>query len=200
MTERSTAYLKNRKTGKVVEATLIDGVSRQDVEEAQGSWASLLEVSSSQAEHGHWDWSQKYQLVATAPLAYRMFGLECDSQIQGLMLVLTTGKFCRIESQKNKPLIYVDYLATAPWNSADVVEEPKFAGVGKVLVLAACQLSLEEGFAGRIGLHSLPQAETWYRETCGMTDLGPDRTYQNLHYFEMTPEQSSTFMKGVPNK
>lgn len=199
MSERSTAYLRDRRTNKTVEAILIDGISRNEVEATQDAWNPVL-GGSPRAEHAHWDWNQKYQLVAAAPLAYRMFGIEYESQMQGLMLVLTTGKFCRIDSQRKKPLIYVDYLATAPWNSPDVVDEPHFAGVGKILILAACQLSIEESFAGRIGLHSLPQAELWYRENCGMTDLGPDRSYQNLRYFEMTPDQSNAYIKGVTKR
>lgn len=42
------------------------------------------------------------------------------------------------------------------------------------------------------GLHSLPQANGFYANTCGMTDLGPG--YDNLRYFEMTPEQAQVFI------
>ncbi len=44
------------------------------------------------------------------------------------------------------------------------------------------------------GLHSLPQANGFYANTCGMTDLGPDPGYDNLRYFEMTPEQAQVFI------
>ena len=61
---------------------------------------------------------------------------------------------------------------------------------------AAITISLGEGFKGRIGLHSLPQADRFYRETCGMSDLGPDANYTgNLRYFEMTPDQASRFIE-----
>jgi hypothetical protein len=55
-------------------------------------------------------------------------------------------------------------------------------------------LSEEEGFKGRIGLHSLPQADEFYRLR-GMTDLGTDQTNQNLRYFEMTAEQARAFLE-----
>jgi hypothetical protein len=194
MTERSSAYLFHRQQKEVVEVVLVDGVERGDVAKAQEAWHKLLKQTKS--EHAHWDWNQKYQLVAEAPLAYRILGLEAEGQMQGMMLVLTAGKFCRIESQKGKPLVYVDYLATAPWNSADVVAEPIYAGVGKVLIRAAIQLSIEEELQGRIGLHSLPQAESYYRDSCKMTDLGEDKAYYGLKYFETTPEQSASFMRG----
>ena len=44
--------------------------------------------------------------------------------------------------------------------------------------------------------HRLPQANEFYRQRCGMTDLGSDATKQHLHYFEMTPEQASEYMRG----
>jgi hypothetical protein len=194
MTERSVAYLYHRQNKKEVEVVFIDGVDRTDVAKAQESWHKLLKDTKS--EHAHWNWNEKYQLVAEAPLAYRIFGLEAEGQMQGLMLVWTAGKFCRIESQKGKPLIYIDYLATAPWNSADVIAEPIYAGVGKVLIRAAVQLSLEDELQGRIGLHSLPQAESYYRDNCKMTDLGQDKAYYGLRYFETTPEQSASFIRG----
>jgi hypothetical protein len=66
--------------------------------------------------------------------------------------------------------------------------------VGSVLLAAAIQLSIDEEFLGRLGLHSLPQADDWYRK-CRMTDLGPDPSEkQNLRYFEMTPEQAQAFL------
>ena len=39
-------------------------------------------------------------------------------------------------------------------------------------------LSEELEFHGRIGLHSLPQADGFYANTCGMTDLGADPAHQ----------------------
>jgi hypothetical protein len=145
-------------------------------------------------QHSHWNWRDKRK-ATEGYLAYRMFGIECDSQMQGLMLVVTAGRTCRIESQKGKPLVYIDFLAAAPWNLPSVAPKPRFSLVGTILLAAAVQLSIEEEFSGRIGLHSLPQANTWYKNSCGMTDLGPDPAKQNLHYFEMTPDQASEFIK-----
>ncbi len=194
MSERSTAYLFHRQKKEPVEVVFIDGVGRADVAKAQEAWNKLLKETKS--EHAHWNWNQKYLLVAEAPLVYRIFGLEAEGQMQGMMLVWTAGKFCRIESQKSKPLVYIDYLASAPWNSADVVAEPTYAGGGKLLIRAAIQLSLEDELQGRIGLHSLPQSESYYRDVCKMTDLGQDKAYQGLKYFENTPEQSASFIRG----
>ena len=196
MREISRVFLWDRNAGSPIDAELIDGVTREEIEEAQIIWQPALKRSTKRQEHAHWDWNKKYKYtVQVAPLAFRMFGIAVNAEMQGLMLVWTTGKICKIESQKGKPLIYVDYLATAPWNSADVVDEPRYSGIGKILIRTAIQLSQEESFKGRIGLHSLLRAESWYRERCGMTDLGADASYLNLKYFEMLPEQAEVFLK-----
>src|SRR5271156_3290416 len=102
-------------------------------------------------------------------------------------------------SQAGKPLVYLDYLEVAPWNRPDFGPVPRLRGVGSALITAAVALSDEEGFKGRLGLHSLPQADAFYRKI-GMTDLGPDPAYQNLRYFEMTVEQARTFLEGEQDR
>ncbi len=205
MSNESPVHLLERKTGILVEAHLIDGLSREDVEKAEADWKPFLDEHVKRMEeagvpknqlpqHRHWNWREKYDATEEY-LAYRMFGLECRSQMQGLMLALTAGKNSQVASQRGKPLVYIHFLAAAPWNLVSIVSEPRFSLVGSVLVAAAIHLSMEEEFQGRIGLHSLPQADNWYRKTCGMTDLGPDQTVQNLRYFEMTPEQASEFLR-----
>lgn len=205
MSERTTVSIKDRRTGELVEATLIDGVTTTEVAASETLWQPYLEQQLARLEaegvpkdkrpqHVHWNWKEKKQTVE-GYLAYRMFGVECEDEMQGLMLCATAGKPSRIESQKGMPLVYIHFLAAAPWNLPSVSREPRFSLVGSVLVAVAIQLSLEEEFSGRIGLHSLPQADKWYEEACGMTNLGPDQAIQGLTYFEMTPEQASEFLK-----
>jgi len=61
------------------------------------------------------------------------------------------------------------------------------------MVRVAVELSRAEGFRGRIGLHSLRQATKFYETVCGMTGLGPDGSYHDLPYFEMSEEQAQAF-------
>lgn len=206
MSTVSPVHLLDRKTDLLVEARLIDGLTREDVEKAEADWKPFLDEHVKRMEeagvpknqlpqHRHWDWREKYDVAEREYLSHRIFGIECQSQMQGLMLVLTAGKHSLIETQRGKHLVYIHFLAAAPWNLPSIVAEPRFSLVGSVLVATAIHLSMEEEFQGRIGLHSLPQADNWYRKTCGMTDLGPDQTVQNLRYFEMTPEQASGFLR-----
>jgi hypothetical protein len=64
-------------------------------------------------------------------------------------------------------------------------------------MVAAVRLSESLGYAGRVGLHSLEQAEDFYVRTCQMTTLGPDRGYHGLWYFEWTTERARRFAEEV---
>ena len=114
------------------------------------------------------------------------------------MLLDTVRGRCQIDEQKGKNLVYIDYVENAPWNRPELGTPPRFKGIGSILVGAAIRLSHAEEFKGRLGLHSLPQADDFYARTCGMTDLGPDSDKQNLRYFEMTSAQADAFIaKGM---
>jgi hypothetical protein len=141
----------------------------------------------------HWDWRAKLAAIEQL-LANQAFSIVCGGQTQGLMIInLTTA--ARVDSQRGKPLVYIEYLENAPWNRPELFAAPRYRGVGSILVRTAIQCSIDEEFKGRISLHSLPQADNFYRSTCGMTDLGPDPAYYDLRYFEMTPEQAKIFIE-----
>jgi hypothetical protein len=142
-------------------------------------------------QHFRWDWGAKAQKLKF--LAYRCLGIECAKKLQGLLMVMVAGKNARLDPDAGKPLVYIDYLETAPWNLAVMVDVPEYSGIGMVLMRTAVQLSHDEGFHGRIGLHALPQAEEFYRDKCGMQGCGLDQAYQNLPYYEMTREDAARF-------
>ncbi|WP_245270123.1 GNAT family N-acetyltransferase [Nitrobacter hamburgensis] len=181
---------------------------RDAIEEAQlGDWQTqwqpaLIKVLQELRRKGvpmaqwpqswHWDWREKTARVQGF-LAFPGFCIVCGGVTQGLML-LDLRKVAREPSQTGKPLVYVDYLEVAPWNRPDLEQRPQLKGVGMALLTAAIALSEQEGYRGRIGLHSLPQSEAFYRDRCRMSDLGPDGAYQNLRYFEMTAERARSFL------
>ena len=114
------------------------------------------------------------------------------------MKLATVGHVGRHPEQKGKPIVYVDYLETAPWNIKPLMQalekSPQFAAVGSRLIEAAVRKSLDEGFKGRVALHSLTTSERFYIETCGMTALERDPAKQNLLWCEFTPEQAEIFL------
>jgi hypothetical protein len=114
--------------------------------------------------------------------------------MQGLMMVSTIARRSRIANQTGKPVLYIEYIESAPWNLTGMVEKPRYSGVGIALLEAAIQFSMEEGFGGRLSLHSLPQSEPFYQRY--MTDLGIDQSKEGLRYYEMTAEQAQAFLEG----
>jgi hypothetical protein len=163
-------------------------------------WAAARELYtqgrvSEIPQHYHWDWARKSQNLGL--LAYQCLGIEYDKKLQGLLLVKIAGVEARLDPDGGKPLVYIDYLESAPWNLRSITDTPLYGGVGPVLMQAAVQLSFEEGFHGRIGLHALLQSEEFYRDDCGMHGCGPDASYHNLTYYEMTREIAARFISNA---
>lgn len=207
--ETSKIYLLDTASNCEVEAYLKDAIEDVQLADWRTLWQpALLEVLRQLIKQGvprqqwpqswHWNWAAKVAEVEGL-LAFKGFCIVCAGVTQGLMRV-DLNKTGRDRQQVGKPLVYVDYLEVAPWNRADLGRPPRYRGVGTALLAAAVTLSREEGFKGRVSLHSLPQADRFYRETCGMSDLGPDTGYYGLRYFEMTVEQANAFLPEEDEK
>lgn len=201
----STVYLFDVAVGTLVEAELRDAIEDPHLADWEALWRPSLDAAIQRLhaegvprqqwpQSRHWDWRDKLREIGRL-LAHRTFCIVCRGQTQGLMAVNVTTKKAWLGPQRGQPLVYVEFLETAPWNRRVLYDPPRYGGIGSLLIRAAIALSLEEEFKGRIGLHSLPQADDFYRDSCGMTDLGQDPTYQNLRYFEMTPEQAKAFIE-----
>ena len=195
----------NRQDRALVDAVLHTELLPTMLVEAEKEWKpirlkaaqKLLDAGRKEEipQHYHWDWREKsYKLPL---LAYRCFGIKCAGKWQGLSLVKLSGQVARLEPDKGKDIVYIDYLESAPWNLHMMVDTPLYGAIGSLLMWTAVQLSYDEGFHGRVGLHTLPQAEDFYRDNCGMHGCGPDASYQDLPYYEMTREIAANF-KGGP--
>lgn len=139
-----------------------------------------------------WDWRELHKFCMHDS-KYDFIGVQCVGRTQGLMLLESEDHATRLPTI-GRPLVYVERLAAAPWNRKSLAGTREFQGVGKLLVAAAVSVSIERKFDGRIGLHSLPGANSFYRDMCGMTDLGPDSMKGGLIYFEMTEQQARDFL------
>ena len=208
--EVSTVYLYNVEREELIAAELWDAITEKQLDDWENEWMPELSNAIQRLKHAgvemqrwpqnlHWDWRRKVETLQ-GMLANPSFSVVCDGLTQGMMIVDTAKYRCRIESQKGQHLVYLKYVESAPWNRAGLLTSPRFRGVGSILIRAAIALSEESEFKGRIGLHSLPQANEFYSNSCGMTDLGSDPELQNLHYFEMVPAQAKAFvLKGGGN-
>ncbi|OGL15862.1 MAG: hypothetical protein A3F92_09465 [Candidatus Rokubacteria bacterium RIFCSPLOWO2_12_FULL_71_22] len=203
--------LKHVATGKLVDAELHDSLSLDDLLDAEALWApakiqiarELLNRSVPRSEWPqslHWNWAEKaitLKPYAPGPFsAYRLFGLRAEERWQGLLLGCCVGHPTRL-APVGRDLVYVEFVETAPWNwqPSGIGQGPLFKGTGLQLVELAVRWSEDLDFRGRVGLHSLPQADSFYRGACGMSDLGPDPKYRQLRYFELDESHARTFLE-----
>lgn len=195
-----------RLDGAFVEATLHRGLEPKDLLLIERQWGparveifnALLARSvprSAWPQSLHWDWLQKAPELRL--LEASGFGILCDQSWQGAMLTKTASHSARLDEDHGKPLVYIDYLETAPWNwrVQPIGLEGRYKAVGSLLFREAVVQSHEEGFHGRVGLHALPQASRFYQRDCRMTSLGLDRRKENLQYFELARAQAQAFLQ-----
>ena len=104
--------------------------------------------------------------------------------------------------QLGTAIVYIVFLSTAPWNDRDLVPTPVYRGCGTLLLMDAVEHSISLGYKGRVGLHSLKQAEAFYRDRCHMVDLGPDPDpdHLDLRYMEFTKEAAQAFLDSNRKK
>ena len=200
--------LLNRHTGGYEDVDLITPIQQQDIQCFQNDWLppinhkiaelkangtyTLDALKQANILDAHWDWPTKFGARAGA-LEWNSFALRAAGRTQALMFVNLVHRG-RLPSQINQHLVYVDLLATAPWNRKGFSTTPLYRGAGEILMTEAILLSRDEGFEGRIGLHSLPGAEDFYADTWLMESLGLDPAYQNLEYFELTQQKASNLL------
>ena len=150
----------------------------------QSVWQGILiELEQSDAM---WMWDYKLR-QAQQESCYEAYALEAESFTHGLMFLETQWR--RSHLPQHYPLVYVEALASAPWNRS-AIEQPLFLrGGGQTLLLFARRRSAELGCGGRVGLHSLPEAEGFYRYL-QVPDYGADPEKEDLVYFEHGAIQS----------
>jgi hypothetical protein len=198
-------------TDSLVEAELDSAVTVDDLLATQREWrpyaikaATALARQGSMElipQHLHWDWTSKAPQLDL--LANSFVGLRIAGSLQGIMKLQLIGDFCRarLPEQKGQSMVYLDYLESAPWNLKPLMDalgqQTRYSGIGSRLVRQAVKMSVEEGFGGRLGLHSLPLTESFYRNVCGMTAVGRDPSKQNLLWCEFTKQQANNFLAGV---
>ena len=192
-------------TRQFVDAELWDTINARNLADWESKWrpelCHLLDdlhykgvEQTRWPQSRHWDWRAKIRALESC-VDRQCFTIVCEDMTQAMMIT-DSAKRARIESQKNEHLVYIDFLESAPWNRNEIIDRPpRFAGCGSILVRAAIEYSKREEYKGRIGLHSLPQANNFYAGKVGMTDMGKDPDYQDLRYFEMTPAQAEAFIK-----
>lgn len=210
--------LPSPESGVPVEVELYQDVEDQQIQFIESQWMpilkerqnrAILEVKSKSiaddderrrifnkaqanvgAQDGHWNWRDK--IKAGTEGEHVSFFISFGSSIEAIMDCRLLH-FAREPSQKSQPTIYVNHVAVAPWNRSQIQNPRRIEKLGDLMMATAVSMSVEEGFGGRVGLHSLEGAEGFYKR-CGMSDLGPDEHYGGLRYFEFTDTQAVSFI------
>lgn len=170
-------YLNRGADNSIVEATIVN-LTTKHVEDFENQWVELLRQYKQQDKF--LDLMIKLSMASRYD-NYECYAAECENETEGLLVIETSMHGSQMT--RGKRLVYVYYLATAPWNREDIQNPPKLRGVGTSLLLLTRERSLELGYEGRVGLHSLPGYEKFY-DNRGMYDLGADEDSDELIYFE----------------
>lgn len=192
-----------RTDNEIVSAELFDGMAPKDLLVVDQEWApersrmmqDLLKHAIPRADWPqslHWNWTLKSNQLHL--LANTGFGIVCEKNWQGVMLT-KMGLDSRHQKSLGKPIVYIDYLESAPrnWVVNQIGQKGVFKAIGSILFYQAILQSKDEGFRGRVGLHALPQAASFY-QALGMVNLGNDPTKSNLPYFELTEASASVVL------
>lgn len=214
--------LKDLQNGCFVEAAIFDYINEDHISNIEKNWQPVFSRHLSKLKEKHnnydtdksvykafyqeagrlmiqdasWNWRTKYKYISQQPFAYSGCAIEYDSKIQGLgYFDLGPSRISKLVTHKQTSILYVEYVATAPWNRCQI-ERQQYSGVGSAIILHALKLSAEEEMNGRIGLHSLPQSEEFYRDKWKMTDLGYGQGSE-LRYFEMSEEVAAEWLETL---
>lgn len=174
----------NRKIG----ATICK-LSNNHIREHEFFWQPRL-VNSVDAK---WDWKGQFEQYSKGNYNYRLYALESGSfpVTQGKMLIDIDLHRSFIEPGKN--LVYVQQLCTAPWNRKGIVEKKMYTGVGTNLLAYAVSISDDLEFGGRIGLNSVPDAVSFYKNF-GMEAAGNDSSSSKLKYLELSKTKAKEIL------
>jgi len=159
------------------------------LDEVETAWSAVRATGA--AEHAHWDWRNKAEPRVLR--WFRVMAIEHEG-VQALMAVAREPLGSRLAIGER--VVYVSVIEAAPWNVPLFTPTPRYTGCGSHLLGAAVRLSEELGCSGRVGLHSLPQAETFYSRS-NMIRVGPDVEYGQLVYYEYKPADAAEFVANL---
>lgn len=179
-----------RSSDRQTVGALLVRLSSKHIEDFEAFWKARLRQFSQ--DDKYWDWAFKQRLVDTRA-NYEAYAIECEGRTQGLMMIET--QHYRAQFFPGRQIVYVASLAVAPWNRKRIQRPPQFRTVGSALLEFSRLRSIQLGYDGCVGLHSLPSAEGFY-ERCNMMrlDADPDDFIDPdddlLTYFEYPPQES----------
>lgn len=183
--------LYDRLTQKLVVAE-ITTMTRCHVQIVNLGWIQAFQLRHRSRDRDEdflmWNMGKGYLDLLIRRAAMRSFVLIAQENVQGVLLLQCELQLSRLKPRL--PLVYVHYLATAPWNRRDQKGPGRLRGVGTLLMECALQESRDVGCNGRLGLHSLRGSDDFYLKL-GFCNLGIDAARRGMNYFELNCSTST---------
>jgi hypothetical protein len=118
----SKAQLWERNSDQIISAELLPEMTLEQVVQAGEHWERLRVRARARLrrkrlpvpEHDRWDWDEKSHGLRFT--AYRCLGVRHEGEVQGLMMISTLAVEGRLPIHRGKPVLYVKYIESAPWN------------------------------------------------------------------------------------
>lgn len=147
-------------------------------------------LDSIQTEDFHWDWCSKS--LAYRTVEYKWFYLYANNEPQAACVIYQP----KISAVQNGNIFYVEFVAVAPWNRKCAIRERKYYGVGTKILKAALEYAVNQlGLLPGFSLHSLPQAQAYYKKLKMENIKLHDK--DNLLYFELPNKEASELLEAL---
>jgi hypothetical protein len=164
-----------------------------DVNKKIEEWSKFLEKES--VANGGTDWDRIDNKMIVTLIAGQMSSPDFapdnfvgisddDGNLQSTALI-----------KKKEGHIYVDFLATAPWNLGNGGAK-QVKGAGITAMEAIIQKSIDSGFKGQVRLESLPDAEAFYKKI----GFKVAKNAEGVREFRLSAAAAKDFLQKRGNK
>jgi len=192
---RTSTFLLHRPTQKEIPARFIQLTPELAAAGLDDRWWNNPPGSTDgqSEEDAEWNWEQ-LSIEANGMDYWEAIALQTSSgALQGAMVYRADAKSVL---EPDSGAVFVENLATAPWNRKRVIAAPENGGVGPELLCQAVHHSHLLGFNGRVLLTSLPGAVEFY-EGRGFVNTG--RIIDDLPLYELPKDAARKWLieKGL---
>ena len=147
-------------------------VANKGVMEDWWNWSGVSQERLQAERDLKWPWPA----ISAKSLEHDFFEARAlmtrDQRVQGCIQYALSNfqdaneayKDCDSELDPGASVVYVELLATAPWNRLSLMgDKREFSGVGKALLVLAICASYNVGYRGRLKLDAYPEVTEVYR-------------------------------------
>lgn len=140
---KSVVWLREGATGSPIEASLFDDITDEHLLLWNTTWGQEMRryvasnPSTNRPEDSHWNWRVKSN-ASGGLLSCHSFSLLCGGELQALVIARDLAS-AKLPGQFGRPLVHIEYVATAPWNRPEFQQPVRYKGCGRIMMLAAIE-------------------------------------------------------------